>query len=233
MDWTKLANMLRMRANMAAGMNPQQARANAYPAMKGPGVSTASTPAASPVPNSTPNGTKLARIWGAQRPDPNYLGNIFRNRRLRKDELRYYYEDKAKEDPSDATKATLVGGGLGAAVGAGLGLAMNPHKALRAAVAGTLLGGGAGAMLGAGTAAADRRSIEHAKAVLEDPDLDAELERQISQEELRRMMSRLEESAERHRREMFDHRDHWDSFKMAAAEEAAGELLFRARLCSG
>lgn len=75
-----------------------------------------------------------------------------------------YYHRKAKEAPTHAGKAALIGAGVGATAGAALGL-MSGYGGRREVGVGALVGGLGGAFTGATAAMADHAAINDAKAI--------------------------------------------------------------------
>ena len=108
---------------------------------------------------------KVARVFGASRPDPSDLAEQAIPYENRKHLLMRYYQRKAQEDPSSLKRLMGVGGVLGA--GAGAASMFAARKRMPMNLARMLVASGAGAAMGAtGGAVAhrvDKGNIAHAR----------------------------------------------------------------------
>lgn len=124
------------------------------------------------VANGVGGGFKYAAILGAQVPESIEHASI--PYEIRKKQYSKYVDEKSKEEPTGYLKGTTVGGLLGAGLGAGFGAlsGLGIRGGARAgALAGGSIGGVVGGLGGALSAHRDKKSIESAKQMANNPEL--------------------------------------------------------------
>jgi hypothetical protein len=179
---------------------------------------------------------KEGKVFGAERPDVDYLGGTAPHKQKHKG-YKHYFKRKASEGETGVGKATAVGAGIGAGTGALAGglAGLAQHGSLRGAGGGALFGGLAGAipggMIGFAEGHKDRAKVRQAEKMVGDKKKrKAYVNRQIAMapgrirqnreahEESQRLRS--EASAERRHREHMDRLDKRASLTDFVAPEA-------------